>query len=490
MPRSLRSLFLLLAAATAPAAASAQNESADDSAEVRPSFVVIFCDDLGYGDLGCFGHPTIATPNLDRMAVEGTKLTSFYVAASVCTPSRAGLLTGRLPIRNGMMGNRRVLFPDSASGLPQSETTIARLLKGEGYATGMFGKWHLGHLPDHLPTSHGFDEYVGIPYSNDMDKVQGAKNRVEDPSTVLDWRTFNVPLLKSARGDDGMTAEVETLEQPTDQTTITRRYTQRAVEFIERNAPGARTGEQPFFLYVPHSMPHIPLFRSDAFAGRSAAGVYGDVIEEIDESVGQILDALRVQQLQPHTTVVFTSDNGPWLPFKQHGGSAGLLRDGKGTTWEGGMRVPAIAWGRGVQAGRTTPQMMSTLDLLPTFAAMAGADLPEATLDGVDQTALLDGGDSARDRMYYYRSRDLYAARKGPWKAHFIAHGSYGGEPRKKTQLAQPELYNVEVDPGERFNVAADHPEVVAEIEAMAQEFVGSFEPPASELEAKIAASE
>ena len=464
----------------------------EDAAATRPSFVVIFCDDLGYGDLGCFGHPTINTPALDRMAVEGTKLTSFYVAASVCTPSRAGLMTGRLPIRTGMCGQRRVLFPDSAQGLPTSETTVASLLKSQGYRTAMFGKWHLGHLPQFLPTAHGFDEYVGIPYSNDMDRT-GGKNRVDDPTQSLDWRNFNVPLLQARRGEDGTTASVETLERPTDQTTITRRYTDFAVEFIERTAPGARTGEQPFFLYVPHSMPHIPLFRSDEFAGRSAAGMYGDVIEEIDRSVGRILDALRVQDLEASTTVLFTSDNGPWLVFKEHGGSAGLLREGKGTTWEGGMRVPAIAWGHGVEAGRSTPAMISSLDVLPTFAALAGVDVDDelagVVLDGVDQTALLAGGQSAREEMFYYRGRELFALRRGPWKAHFISQGAYNKESRKRTEHETPLLFHVERDPSERFDVAADHAEVVAELQQRAEEFEASFEPPPSQLEARLAKS-
>ena len=483
----LRGLWVGLFVVGLAVPAAAQDATREADPDIRPSFVVIFCDDLGYGDLGCFGHPTIRTPQLDRMAAEGTKLTSCYVAAPICTPSRAALLTGRLPIRNGLTGKRGVYFPDSSEGLPQSETTVATLLHDSGYATGMVGKWHLGHLPEFLPTSHGFDEYAGIPYSNDMSRADGYSNKSADPFATLDWRKFNVPLVQSQRGEDGQTAAASVLEQPTDQTTITERYTQRAVEYIERHAPGARSGEQPFFLYVAHSLPHIPLFRSDAFAGQSAGGVYGDVIEEIDQSVGRILDAIRVQQLGPHTTVLFTSDNGPWLPFRQHGGSAGPLRDGKGTTWEGGVRVPGIAWGRGVEAGRTTPEMFCTLDVLPTFAAMAGVEAaaPGVTLDGVDQTAFLAGGGSARDAMMYYRGRELFAVRRGPWKAHFITQGRYSKSPARE-EHDPPLLFHLGIDPGEQFNVAGDHPDVVADLTAMAEQFVASFDPPPSRMEGRL----
>ena len=288
------------------------------SSQVRtPNLIVIFCDDLGYGDLGVFGHPTIKTPHLDRMAAEGQKWTNFYVAASVCTPSRAALLTGRLPIRSGMCSNRRrVLFPNSKGGLPASEITIAEMLKPAGYATACIGKWHLGHLQQYLPTRNGFDSYFGVPYSNDMDRVAGSP-RGREAFWKPKFEYWNVPLLR----DEAI------VERPADQNTLTRRYAREAVAFIRKNR------SRSFFLYLAHTMPPVPLFRSDDFAGESLRGRYGDVIEEIDWSVGQVLQTLRDTGLDRNTLVVFTSDNGPWLIFNEHGGSAGLLRGGKGGTF-------------------------------------------------------------------------------------------------------------------------------------------------------------
>ncbi|MEM7384614.1 MAG: sulfatase, partial [Verrucomicrobiota bacterium] len=360
------SLALLVALLFVPVAQAAK----------KPNFVVIFCDDLGYGDLGCFGHPSIHTPHLDRMAAEGQKWTQFYAAACVCTPSRAGLLTGRLPIRNGMCSSkRRVLFPDSAGGLPASEITIAEALKEQGYATGMSGKWHLGHLPEFLPTQHGFDQYLGIPYSNDMDRVASAPRGREafwKPKSAY----WNVPMIEG-------TAEIE---RAPDQTQLTKRYTERAVKYINEYK------DRPFFVYLAHSMPHIPLFASDDFDGRSRAGLYGDVIEEIDWSVGQVMKTLQDLKLADNTLVVFTSDNGPWLPFKTHGGSAGLLRDGKGSTWEGGMREPTIFWWPGNVVPKTQPEQGATLDLLPTFLHLAGGELPkDRVFDGRDLSPALLG---------------------------------------------------------------------------------------------------
>jgi arylsulfatase A-like enzyme len=351
----------------------------------RPNLVIIFCDDLGYGDLACFGSPTIKTPNLDRMASEGQKWTNFYVAASVCTPSRAGLLTGRLPIRTGMCSSkRRVLFPDSAGGLPASEVTISSALKGAGYNTAAVGKWHLGHLPPFLPTSHGFDSYFGVPYSNDMDRVSGKGPKGRDAFWEPKSEYWGVPILRG----------FEEIERSPDQTQLTTRYTEEAVGFIRRQEVG-----KPFFLYLAHSMPHVPLFASDKFSGTSTAGLYGDVIEEIDWSVGQVLGSLREKRLAESTLVVFTSDNGPWLVFDTHGGNAGTLRAGKGSTWEGGMREPTIFWWPGKVVPGTVHEMGSTLDLLPTACALAGAELPsDRTFDGGDLSPVLFGtGESPRD---------------------------------------------------------------------------------------------
>ncbi|RMF38158.1 MAG: arylsulfatase [Planctomycetota bacterium] len=442
-----------------------------DEASTRPNFVVIFCDDLGYGDLSCYGHPSIETPELDRMAQQGMRWLQFYSAAPVCTPSRAALLTGRLPLRNGMCSNRRrVLFPDSRGGLPDSEITIAEMLKAEGYRTAAVGKWHLGHLPQFLPTRQGFDSYFGIPYSNDMDRVADAPRGMQaifEPQTSY----FNVPLM---RGE-------QIVERPADQTTITKRYTEEAVRFIKS------AGDEPFFLYLAHSMPHVPLFRSPGFADTSRRGLYGDVVQEIDWSVGQILDAIRRQGIASRTLVVFTSDNGPWLSQKQHGGSAGLLREGKGTTWEGGMREPTIMWMPGtIPAGRATPALGSTMDLMATFAAMAGARLPtDRVLDSLDLSPVLRGESASgpRNHVFYYRAYELMAVRLGPWKAHFKKQGSYGTLPKVLTECDPPELYHLEVDPGEQYNVAEEHPEVLDEIEALVQQHRQHLRPADSQLE-------
>lgn len=438
----------------------------------KPNFVVIFADDLGYGDLSCYGHPTIRTPHLDQLAAEGIRYTQFYVAASVCTPSRAGLMTGRLPVRTGMSSDkRRVLFPNSGGGIPESELTLAEALKAEGYATGCFGKWHLGHLPQFLPTSNGFDTYLGIPYSNDMDKISGAdvpKGReiFKDPQS----RHFNVPLLKDL-------AEVE---RPADQTTITRRYTEAAVEFIKAHQ------QEPFFVYLPHSLPHVPLFRGKAFEGHSRRGLYGDVIEEIDWSVGQIHKTLAELSLDQKTIVVFTSDNGPWLIFGDHGGTAGLLKDGKGCTYEGGMRVPGIVWGPGlIKSGVISHELASTLDLLPSFVSMAGGTLPEDRIyDGYDLSKhWVEGSPSPREEMYYYRGTRLMAVRHREYKAHYITQAAYGPDSRKPVTQKTPQLYNLDIDPSERFDIAKQQADVLKTIEELVQEHRNQMEIPPSQLE-------
>jgi len=419
-----------------------------------PNIVVIFCDDLGYGDLSCFGHPTIKTPNLDRMAAEGVRLTQFYSASPVCTPSRAALMTGRLPIRSGMCSDkRRVLFPNSGGGIPESEVTLAEGLKKQGYATACIGKWHLGHLPQFLPTSNGFDSYFGIPYSNDMDRVNDApRGRGSFWNPKVEY--WNVPLMR----------DLKIVERPADQTTITRRYAEEAVAFIKKNK------DEKFFLYLPHSLPHVPLFRSKEFEGKSLRGLYGDVIEEIDWSVGHVLQTLRDLKLDQNTIVWFTSDNGPWLTFKDHGGTAGLLREGKGTTWDGGMREPSICWWpETIPAGQVSAELGTTMDIYSTSLALAGARLEkDRIVDGYDLTESLKGNSkSPRENVYYYRGTRLMALRKGPWKAHFATQESYTGN-NKLTEHDPPVLYNLEVDPSEQWDVAEEHPEIIAEIKAVA----------------------
>ena len=313
--KTLKSLSVLTAAVLSN---SLSLNAASDAAN-KPNFVIIFCDDMGYGDLSCYGNPTIRTPNIDRMACEGMKLTQFYVGAGVSTPSRAALMTGRLPVRNGLYGDRvAVLFPNSKAGLGQDEVTIAKVLQQSGYATGCVGKWHLGAFSPYLPTDHGFDTYFGIPYSNDMSPVQnkGAHARNFPPTPLI--------------------VDRKQIESEPDQGELTRRYTEKAVSFIKDHS------KEPFFLYFAHTFPHIPLYTNARFAGTSKRGLYGDVVEEIDWSVGEVLKALRENGLDENTFVIFTSDNGPWLTEHENGGSAGPLKDGKGTWWEGGFRVPAI----------------------------------------------------------------------------------------------------------------------------------------------------
>ena len=398
-----------------------------------PNVVIIFTDDQGYGDLSCYGHPTIHTPHIDRMAAEGMKLTQFYVAAPLCSPSRAALLTGCYPKRVGM--HKHVIFPQYDYGLHTDEVTIADLLKTRGYATACFGKWHLGHRPGLLPTDQGFDEYFGVPYSNDMSRVH------RKPDTKYSHR---LPLLSG----------YDVLEWEPEQSELTRRYTEAAVDFIDRHA------DEPFLVYLPHTMPHIPLYASEAFEGRSPRGLYGDVIEEIDWSVGAVRAALERHGLTDNTLVIFTSDNGPWLPFKTPGGTAGSLRGGKGSNWEGGQRVPCVvAWPGRVPAGAVCREVVTTMDLLPTIAMLTGAALPaDRRIDGHDVSALLQGDDDARsptDAFLYYTSRGKLAGiRRGPWKL-----------------LLEPgELYNVEEDISEQWNLAKGHGPLVAELRSLAAE--------------------
>ena len=419
-----------------------------------PNVVILFADDLGYGDLGCYGHPSIRTPNLDRMAAEGLRFTQFYVAEPVCTPSRAALLTGRLPVQTGMYGDRNVvLFPDSKGGLPDGETTIAGALKAKGYATACVGKWHLGRLPPYLPTRHGFDVFFGLPYSNDMSNAARG-----DPP---------VPLMDGEK----------VVEAPVDQTTLTRRYTERAIAFIRGNR------DRPFFLYFPHTFPHVPLFASDAYRGRSPRGLYGDVVEELDASVGEVLKTLRDLGLAENTLVFFTSDNGPWLTKGVEGGSAGLLRDGKGNTWEGGTRVPAVAWGLSrIAAGTTTRALGCTTDLLPTCLELAGLPPPEGRpLEGTSLVPILEGKPGRRGILPYFRGSRLMAVRKGPWKAHFITDDLYDKVPPEEHN--PPLLFHLDRDPSERFDVAMENPDVVADLRKEAERIRSEIKVAPSELD-------
>jgi len=425
----------------------------------KPNFIIIFTDDQGYGDLGCFGSTTIKTPNIDRLAKEGRKFTSFMVASPVCSPSRAALLTGCYPKRVSM--HQHVLFPSSKKGLNPTEHTIADHLKGQGYATACFGKWHLGHHPETLPQQNGFDTYMGIPYSNDMNhpdnkgKPKGGHGGMDalwaDPkSTLTKW---NTPLMENEK----------IIEVPVDQRTVTRRYTNKSIEFITTNK------DKPFFLYLPHSMPHIPLYVPDDVRDPNPLNAYTNVIEHLDAEVGRITKLLRDLKLDQTTYLIFTTDNGPWLQFKHHGGSAGPLREGKGTTFEGGQRVPCVMWAPGrIPAGTTCDSLCGTIDLLPTIAALTKTPLPkEKKIDGLDISRLLTGSDeSPRNEFLYYSSQGaLEGIRQGNNKLLI----KKGRRPRKapKNQPApkgQVMLFDLKADLGEKNNLAEAHPELVAKL--------------------------
>lgn len=427
-----------------------------------PNFIIILADDQGYGDLGSYGHPTIRTPHLDRMAAEGQRWTSFY-AAPVCTPSRAQLMTGRLAVRSGLAGG--VLFPDSTGGLQPSEVTIAEMLKVRGYATAAVGKWHLGVLPEYLPMNQGFDSYFGIPYSNDMDQTGGDLSADERFRRYMDARIeyFNVPLIRNGT----------IIERPAEQTTITRRYTDEGIQFIEAHR------NQPFFLYLAHNLPHMPLFRSKEFERQSQRGLYGDAVEEIDANVGRILSTLRELKLDENTLVLYTSDNGPWAPYLEQGGSAGLLRGAKGSTWEGGMRVPAIFWWPGTIKTSIVTGLGSELDILQTFASLSGGAPPsDRVLDGYDLSPTLKGmAPSPRHSLFYYANAGsgvLSAVRRDAFKAHFVVPGT---DSAAAAAPAAPQLYNLDEDPSEKFDLAAKRSDLLTELRALADEHARTVVP-------------
>lgn len=398
-----------------------------------PNVIIILTDDQGYGDLSCYGHPTIHTPHLDQMAAEGMKFTQFYVPSPVCSPTRAALLTGCYPKRVGM--HKHVIFPPYDYGLHPDEVTIADMLKTRGYATACVGKWHLGHRDGLLPTDQGFDEFFGVPYSNDMSRFHRGPN---------DKYPHHLPLMRDKK----------IIEWEPDQHELTKRYTQAAVDFIDRHQ------NQPFFLYLPHSMPHIPIYASEAFADQSPRGLYGDVIEEIDWSVGQIRAALARHDIAENTLLIFCSDNGPWLSFKAQGGSAGPLRGGKGSNWEGGQRVPCIMiWPARIEPEGVCREITTAMDLLPTIAALVGAGFAdERERDGHDISALLASEPNAvspTDAFLYYTSQgELAGIRRGPWKL----------------LLESGQLYNVEQDIGEQRDQSERKPKLIAELLELARQ--------------------
>ncbi|QEL14181.1 sulfatase family protein [Limnoglobus roseus] len=430
--RSLVALAVAIAFGLTPAGA----------AEAKPNVVVIFIDDLGYADIGPFGATKQKTPNLDRMAAEGMKLTSFY-AAPVCSVSRAQLMTGCYGVRVSVPG---VYSPGGPQGLNPKEITIAERLKELGYATQCVGKWHLGDQPAFLPTKQGFDHYLGIPYSNDMQRK----------SKVVGERV--VPLVR-----DDAVAELLTDEK---QSGIVERYTAEAVGFIRANR------DRPFFLYLPHSAVHTPIHPGEKFRGKSANGRFGDWVEEMDWSVGQVLDTLRELKLAEKTLVVFTSDNGPWLVKGADGGSAKPLRGGKGSTWEGGVRVPTIAWWPGKIAPKTVSDVVAgTIDLLPTCVTVAGSMVPaDPIIDGRDLSPVLfgTGTQSPREAHYYFNGYNLQAVRQGPWKLAIAPQTDAADKTTVEASKTNPRLYNLDTDIGETTNVADRHPEIVEKLKSLA----------------------
>ncbi|QEG39683.1 sulfatase family protein [Roseimaritima ulvae] len=434
---------------------------ADDA---PPNVVVIFIDDMGYGDIGPFGAEGYTTPNLDQMAREGRRFTDFVVSSAVCSASRSALLTGCYHVRVGFSG---ALGPNAKIGISDQETTLAEICKSQGYASACFGKWHLGHHPRFLPPAHGFDQYYGIPYSNDMWPLhpEDVARIAHNPNAKNRW-----PPLPMIEGTRVVNADV----QPADQEQMTRAFTERATQFIRQHA------DEPFFVYLPHPMVHVPLYVSEAFKGKSGAGLFGDAVMELDWSVGQILQTLKDVGVDENTLVIFTSDNGPWLSYGSHAGSAGPFREGKGTMFEGGYREPTIMrWPGKIPAGTSCDELASTIDILPTVAKLIGAELPSHKIDGQDIRPLMFGQPDAQSPheafACYYGGGQLQAVRDRQYKLHFphsyrTLDGRPGGSDGAPTRYSQAKisqvLYDLKADPGETTDVAAQYPEVVARLTA------------------------
>ena len=430
-----------------------------------PNVVIMFMDDMGYADIGPFGAKGYPTPNLDQMADEGRKFTDFYVTQAVCSASRAGLLTGCYNVRVGIMG---ALGPKSTIGINPKEVTIAEICKQKGYATACYGKWHLGHLKKFLPMQHGFDDYFGLPYSNDMWPYHPGVLHLPMKERVKRWP--NLPLID---GNEVVNPAVT----GKDQEQLTTQYTERAVSFIEKNK------EKPFFVYIPHSMVHVPLYVSDKFKGKSKAGLFGDVMMEVDWSVGQIMKALRRHNLEKDTLFVFTSDNGPWLNYGDHAGSAAPLREGKGTMFDGGCKEPTLAWWPGtIPANSVCREPAMTIDLLPTIAGLIGAELPKHRIDGKDIRPLFtdDEAKSPQEAYYLYYGNQLQAVRQGKWKLHFphgyrTMAGKPGGTGGIPTRYSQAKiglsLFDLEKDVGESKDLSKKHPDVVKRLYALGDSF-------------------
>jgi arylsulfatase A len=423
-------------------------------ASEAPNFIIIFTDDQGYQDLGCFGSPKIKTPEIDQMAKEGLRLSSFYSANAICSASRAALLTGRYPSRNGVF---HVYYPGARKGLSPDEITIAEVLKPAGYRTAIIGKWHLGDRPDYLPTNQGFDSYLGIPYSNDMwinkDQEFAPDAKFFNGYTLEQVQSGEAGKRKDRGGQVPLLRDDKIIEYPVDQTFLTQRYTDEAIEIISESV----NQDQPFFIYLPYAMPHVPLYASPAFAGRSERGPYGDTIEEIDHNVGRLLKHLRAVGADENTLVVFTSDNGPWNLSKGRGGSAHPLKGSKFSTYEGGHRVPCVMWWPGrIPPGIDSDEVVTTLDLMPTLAALAGESLPDdRVIDGKNITTLLfagEKGESEYEVFFYWSKQHIGAVRMGDLKLRMK------WDQKTKTR-GEPELFNLAEDVSEKNNLAAQMPE-------------------------------